>query len=165
MLQEILLTAAPSAGNASLTNVVPGDVVNPGTVTISTTGNTSTSGNLKAGSYTGIQKLTSISGADAGNYDFTTTQVGNYNVSQLVLTGSIAAGNTTYGSSLTAGNASLTNVVPGDVVNPGTVTISTTGNTSTSGNLKAGSYTGIQKLTSISGADAGNYDFTTTPGR
>jgi hypothetical protein len=143
---------------ASFGNVLAGDVVTPGAVTIATAGNLSGSGNLKAGSYTGIQSVSSISGADAGNYSFAGL-TGDYTVNQLALSGTIGAGSSIYGSPLTPGAVSFGNVLAGDAVTPGAVTIATTGNLSGSGNLKAGSYTGIQSVSSISGADAGNYSF------
>jgi hypothetical protein len=54
--------------------------------TVATSGNTSGSGNLKAG-YTGIQSI-SASGADAGNYTFAGV-TGDYTVTQLALTGTM----------------------------------------------------------------------------
>ncbi|WP_343611968.1 MBG domain-containing protein [Novosphingobium sp.] len=151
--------SALAPGAASFSNVVGSDVVNAGAVTIATTGHTSGSGNLKAGSYTGIQSISAISGADAANYSFTGL-TGNYTVNQLALSGTLGAGSSTYGTALAPGAASFSNVILGDTVSPGTVTVATTGNLSTSGHLKAGSYTGIESLSAISGADAGNYSFT-----
>ncbi|WP_206245788.1 MBG domain-containing protein [Novosphingobium terrae] len=145
-------------GTASFSNLVAGDAVNAGTVTVTAAGYTSSSGNLKAGSYTGIEHLSTISGADSGNYSFAGLS-GNYTVNQLALTGSLSAGSSTYGSTLTPGTASFSNVITGDVVSGGTVTVTTTGNLSSSNHLKAGAYTGIESLSAISGADAGNYSF------
>ena len=145
-------------GAASFSGVVAGDAVTLGTVTVNTTGHTSTSGKLNAGSYTGIQSANSLSGADAGNYSFAGV-TGNYTVTPLALTGSITTGNSVYGSVLTPGAASFSGVVSGDAVTLGTVIINTASHTSTSGNLNAGSYTGIQSASSLSGADAGNYSF------
>lgn len=150
--------SALTPGTVSFSNLLSGDVVNAGTVSVNTTSNLSGSGNLKAGNYSGIESVTTISGADAGNYSFAGL-TGNYNVNQLALTGTLSAGSSTYGSALTPGTASFSNLLSGDVVNAGTVTVTTTGNTSSSGNLKAGSYTGIEHLSTISGADSGNYSF------
>ncbi|WP_068079856.1 MBG domain-containing protein [Novosphingobium rosa] len=147
-----------TAGNVTFTNLVAGAGQVTGTVSIATSGNTSTSGHLKAGAYSGIQSLVSISGADAANYSFA-GMTGDYTVSQLALTGSIASGVSTYGSALTPGAVSFGNLVAGDAVAAGAVTIATSGNTSSSGHLKAGSYSGIQSMSSVSGADAGNYSF------
>ena len=148
--------SALNPGVATLSNVVAGDQVSAGAVTVNTTGHTSTSGHLNAGSYTGIESVSSLSGADAANYTFAGA-TGNYTVSQLALTGSIATGNSVYGSSLTPGAATLNNVVAGDQVSAGAVTVNTAGHTSTSGHLNAGSYNGIETVSSLSGADAANY--------
>ena len=77
---------------------------------------------------------------------------------QLALTGSIAAGSNSYGSALAAGAVTLTNKAGIDDLTT-TVSVNTTGNTSTSGNLRAGSYTGIQSVSALGGTDAGNYTF------
>ncbi|HPN09668.1 MAG TPA: YDG domain-containing protein [Syntrophales bacterium] len=148
--------SALNPGAVILTNKVEGDVLTT-TASVNTTGNTSTSGNLKAGSYNGIEYISALEGADAGNYTFADVK-GNYTVSQLPLTGSIAEGTSSYGSALNPGAVILTNKVEGDVLTT-TASVNTTGNTSTSGNLKAGSYNGIEYISALEGADAGNYTF------
>ena len=154
--------ASLAPGAATLSGVISGDSVTTGAVALNTTGNTSTSGHLKAGSYTGIESVSStLSGADAGNYTFAGA-TGNYSVTPVALTGSVAPGNSAYGASLAPGTASLSGVLPGDSVTAatGAVAVNTTGNTSTSGHLKAGSYTGIESVNAtLSGTDAGNYTF------
>jgi filamentous hemagglutinin family protein len=85
-------------------------------------------------------------------------------VAKLALTGSIAQSNSIYGDSLVAGTASFTNKVGSDVVNPVGVSIATTGNTSGSGNLNAGTYAGIQSVRGLDGNDAANYSFTNVKG-
>ena len=95
--------------------------------------------------------MTALSGADAANYTYASV-VGNYTVNKLALTGSIAEASSTYGSSLAPGAATFTNAVGGDALGTATVSVSTTGNTSTSGNLNAGTYTGAQSVTALSGA-------------
>ena len=96
----------------------------PATVTIATAGNTSGSGNLKAGSYTGIQSVSALGGADAGNYDFTTTPVvGNYVVDPLALTAAIGGVTTTYGTAAAPGAVTLTNKISGDDVSAGAAAI------------------------------------------
>ena len=147
-----------SPGTVTFTDAVSGDNLGTATVAVNKTGNTSSSGNLKAGTYTGIESVSALSGVSAGNYTFATV-TGNYTVSKLALTGSIANGSSTYGSTLAPGAVSFTNAVSGDVLNAGAVAVSITGNTSSSGNLKAGSYTGIESATGLSGADAANYTF------
>jgi hypothetical protein len=133
-------------------------------------GATSTSGNLKAGSYN--QTATSISGSDASNYSFAgfTTASKNYVVNQLALTGSIAQGNSTYGADLVAGAVTLTNKAGSgatqDQVSASGVDIASAGNTSTSGKLKASdtAYSGIQTVSALSGADKDNYTFANIKG-
>jgi hypothetical protein len=86
-------------------------------------------------------------------------------VAKLALTGSIATpSNFTYGDTLVAGAVGLTNKVGADVVSANGVNINISGNTSTSGNLKAGSYTGIQSVTGLTGTDADNYTFANVKG-
>ncbi|MBV5345634.1 MAG: hypothetical protein JZU63_08990, partial [Rhodoferax sp.] len=91
------------------------DVLGTATVAMATAGNTSTSGNLKAGSYTGAQSVTALSGSDAANYTYTGL-TGDYTVNTLALNAAIAIGSSTYGSSLSTGSLSFTNKVSGDDV-------------------------------------------------
>ena len=103
-----------TAGTVIFNNLVSGDDVAAGTVTVNASGNTSSSGYLNAGSYTGIESVGStLSGTDAGNYNFAGA-VGDYTVNKLALTGTITTGTSTYGSSLSTGTASFTNVVGSD---------------------------------------------------
>ena len=147
-------------GAASFTNALANDVLGTATVLVNTAGHASTSGNLKASSYAGIESVSALSGADASNYTFANLH-GDYTVSALALTGSIAAGSSVYGSTLAPGAASFTNALAGDMLGTATVAVNTTGRTSTGGKLKAGSYTGIESVTALSGADASNYTFAT----
>ena len=146
-------------GSVTLTNLIAGDVVTTGPVSINTIGHLSTSGKLNAGSYTGIASVgSSLGGADAGNYSFAGL-TGNYSVSQASLTASIAAGSSVYGAALSPGAVSLTGVVTGDAVSIGAATVATSGQTSTSGKLNAGTYAAAESLASptLGGADAANY--------
>jgi len=149
--------SAITSGTASLSGVIANDVVIPATVTVNTAGLLSTSGNLKAGTHSGIQSVSGVlTGADAGNYSFAGTTA-DYTVSQLALTGAaIAAVNTTYGTTAQPGAVSFGNVVSGDVVTSTAVIDNPL--TSTSGKLKAASYS--QTASTLSGTDAGNYSFT-----
>ena len=148
----------------NLTNVVvgpgPSDVVTA-TSAVNTTGLTSTSGNLIAGTHVGTQNVSALGGADASNYTFAGV-VGDYTVNKLALTGTVTAASSTYGSALTPGAVNLTNVVvgpgPSDVVTA-TSAVNTTGLTSTSGNLIAGTHVGIQNVSALGGTDASNYTF------
>ncbi len=150
--------AALVPGAASLSGIVSGDEVTPGTVAV-TPDAVSTSGHLTAGSHTGIEAVGStLGGADAGNYTFAGA-VGDYTVSPLALAGSIATGSSVYGAALVPGAASLSGIVSGDEVTPGTVAV-TPDAVSTSGHLTAGSHTGIEAVGStLGGVDAGNYTF------
>ncbi len=152
--------ASLAPGAAAFTNVVSGDAVTPGVVTVNTTGLTSTSGNLAAGTHTGIESVgTALGGADAGNYTFSGA-TGDYTVAKLALSGSVAAGSSTYGAALAPGAASFSGAITGDVLGTATVTVNTTGLTSTSGHLIAGTHTGIEGVSALSGVDGGNYSFT-----
>ena len=131
--------------------------MSPAAVAVNIAGNTSASGNLKAGNYTGIESVGStLTGADAANYTFAGA-TGNYTVNTLALLGSITPGSSTYGSALSPGTASFSNAVAGDAVSPAAVAVNIAGNTSSSGHLNAGSYTGIESVSALSGADAANY--------
>ncbi|WP_089963624.1 YDG domain-containing protein [Limnohabitans sp. 2KL-3] len=151
------------AGTVTLINKVGTDMVDASGVTIDTTGKTSTSGKLKAGEHTGIQTLTGLTGVDMDNYTFADVK-GDYTVNKLALSGTIAKGETVYGSALQAGAVTLSNKVGTDVVDASGVSIATTGKTSTSGKLKAGEHTGIQTLTGLTGADMDNYTFADVKG-
>ncbi|MBI1416747.1 MAG: filamentous hemagglutinin N-terminal domain-containing protein, partial [Limimaricola sp.] len=148
-------------GAVSFSNLVSGDDVSA-SVKVDTTSNLSGSSNLKAGSYTGIESVSALTGADAGNYSIGTIS-GDYEVAKLALSGTIATGSSTYGETLAPGAVSFTNLVSGDTVD-GTVDVDTTSNQSGSSNLKAGSYTGIESVSALTGADAGNYSIGTISG-
>ncbi|WP_228768299.1 YDG domain-containing protein [Limnohabitans sp. DM1] len=146
---------AAGTGAVSLTGVEGGDVVNASASLVSA--QNSSSGNLKAGSY--LQTTDSaLTGSQAGNYTLPsfTTASANYVVNKLALTGAAIAGvTTTYATSADAGAVSFTNVQGADKVTSVASIVDTA--TSTSGNLKAGSYK--QTATAISGDDAANYSF------
>ncbi len=150
--------SALAPGAASLTNAVAGDVLGTATVGVNTAGLTSSSGNLKAGTHTGIETVSALSGADGGNYTFAGV-TGNYTVTPLALSGSIGAGSSTYGSALAPGAASLTGAIAGDVLGTATIAVNTTGLTSSSGHLIAGTHAGIETVSALGGADGGNYTF------
>jgi filamentous hemagglutinin family protein len=147
---------ALTPGSLSFTNQVAGDDVN-GTVTVTVpAGATSSAGVAKAGTY--FQSASNVlTGADAGNYSFAgiTSSTANYTVNQRTLTGtSIAAVSSEYGSNLTPGAVSFTNVVAGDHVST-TATVDTN-TVSQSGKPIVGSYTQTTS-TALSGDDASNY--------
>ena len=101
----------------------------------------------------------------SNDYTFTTgSKLPTLKIEKLALTGSITEGNTTYGDALAAGTVNLNNKVGTDVVSATGVTITTTGKTSTSGNLKANTHTGIQSVTDLTGDDAANYTFADVKG-
>lgn len=149
-----------SAGAVSLGgDVFAGDVVSAELANVVSPVYTG-SNNLKAGSYSQSVGST-LSGADSANYSFTglATGTANYIVNKLALTGSISTASSVYGDTLNVGTANFNNALANDNLGVATVAVSTTGNTSASGNLKAGTYTGIQSVTALSGADADNYTF------
>jgi filamentous hemagglutinin family protein len=101
----------------------------------------------------------------SNDYTFTSgSTLPTLKIDKLALTGTIATGNSTYGDALAAGAVNLTNKVGDDVVTPTGVTIATAGSTSTSGNLKADTHTGIQSVTGLTGNDAENYTFADVKG-
>ncbi|MFN6059564.1 MAG: beta strand repeat-containing protein, partial [Burkholderiales bacterium] len=156
-------------GTVTLSGVVNGDSVSPASVVINTSGLLSGGGQLKVGSHLGIQSVSGVlSGAGAANYTFAGA-TGNYTVTPKTLTGLISASNSVYGANLVKGTVSLSGLVSGDNVIPdNTVSIAlAAANKSTSGNLKAGSYTGIQTApATLSGtlADIANYTYTGATG-
>ena len=148
-------TYGTPAANGAVTfgNNIALDVV--GTTATTVGGTNSTSGNLKAASYT--QTAGALAGADSANYSFAGfTSAANYTVGQLALTGAaIAAVNTTYGTPAANGAVTFGNNIALDVV--GTTATTVGGTNSTSGNLKAASYT--QTAGALAGADSANYSF------
>jgi hypothetical protein len=107
---------------------------------------------------------------NAGNYSITPTGLysnqqgyiitvvsGTLTINPLVLTGaSISAVGVTYGSNVTPGTLSFSNVVPGDIVSAAVSLVNPL--YSTSNHLDAGSYAQFASATLI-GASAGNYTF------
>jgi hypothetical protein len=151
--------SALTPGAVSLSNAISGDAVSAGTATVNTTGHTSSSGNLTAGTHTGSESVGSaLTGADAGNYTFAGA-TGDYTVTALALTGSIGTGTSVYGSALTPGAATFINAIANDVLVGPAVSVNTTGLTSSSGHLAAGTHTGVETVNALAGADAGNYTF------
>jgi hypothetical protein len=152
------------AGAVTLNKVGTDDVSATG-VTITTTGKTSGSGKLKAGTHTGNQSVMGLTGNDAVNYTFANVK-GDYEVEKKALTGSIAQGNSIYGDPLVAGAVSLTNKVGADDVSviSTDVSFNTTGKTSGSGKLKAGTHADVQSVSSLTGADKDNYTFADVKG-
>ena len=153
-------TYGTSAGTGAVTfgNIIGTDVVTSTASIVSPT--YSTSGNLNAGSYAQTASTT-LGGTDAGNYSFAGfTSAANYTINPLALTGAITGGGNTYGSPLVAGTFGFGNAIALDNVTSSPVTINTTGLLSSSGNLKAGTHTGIQSVSAtLSGTDAANYTF------
>jgi filamentous hemagglutinin family protein len=153
-------------GDVSFTNKVGSDNL-VALKRITVTGKTSTSGNLEAGTHTGIQHVHSLSGNDAGNYTFENVK-GDYTVTQRKLTATdIAAVSTEYGTPAAAGDATLNGVQSTNVGTDQVSAKTAINGTSLSGsnNINAGQYT--QSVTGIEGKDAKNYEFTsfTTAGK
>ncbi len=156
---------ALAPGAVTFTNAIGSGTVLPGTVSVNTTGLTSSGGKLVAGTHLGIETVGStLTGVDAGDYTFAGA-FGDYTVTPLALSGVIATGGSIYGSALTPGAVTLTNPIVGDVVTAGTVTVNTINHTSTSGHFTAGLHTGSESVgNTLSGADAADYTFAGTTG-
>ncbi len=128
---------------------------------ISIAGDTSTSGNYTVGDHA------DLTGADAGNYTLTaTTSADSLTVNPYDLTVTIADVTATYGDeNITAGTVTITDAMSteaGDDVVAVTASI-VAPSYSTSGNLKANTYSQITGATAdLTGADAGNYTLTAT---
>ncbi len=149
--------SATATGAVSLSGTIGTDEVLAANTARLVNAATSTSGQLKAGSYAQTVDA-GLSGADAGNYSFAgvNTPTANYVVNKLALTGAtIAAVTTTYATAADAGAVSFGNVQGSDKVIASASIVG--GTNSSSSNLKAGSYK--QTATAISGDDAGNYSF------
>ena len=147
--------SALTPGAVSFTNIVGSDLV--GSSASVQTGTLSSSGKPIVGSYS--QSASALTGADAANYSFSggfTTATDNYTISKLALSGAaIAPVSSTYGSALTPGAVSFTNIVGSDLV--GSSASVQTGTLSSSGKPIVGSYS--QSATGLTGADAANYSF------
>ncbi|MDE1989871.1 MAG: hypothetical protein KGI82_05325, partial [Betaproteobacteria bacterium] len=152
--------AALDPGSVTLNGVISGDTVTPATVAVNTSGLTSSSGHLTAGTHNSIESVSgTLSGTDSGNYSFAGA-TGNYTVSPLTITGSIGTGSSVYGAALDPGSVTLNGVISGDTVTPATVAVNTSGLTSSSGHLKAGTHSSIESVSgTLSGSDSGNYSF------
>jgi hypothetical protein len=130
---------------------------------VATAGRTSKGGKLKAGSYTGIESVSALSGADAANYSFANVK-GDYTVTKRALTGSISTGTSKFKATLKPGVATFTNKITGDVFGTIVVGVNTTGKLK-SGFLPVGSYTGIEFIKSLGlGTDVANYTFANVKG-
>lgn len=145
-------TTTFSTGQLAISDKVGNDVVSLSAGTADTS-----SKNVGTWAFTSFSNL-ALTGAQASNYTLTGVS-GSGTITPLALSGSITAGSSVYGAALTPGTVSLNGVVTNDIVSAGVVNVNTTGHISTSGNLNAGSYTGIQSVSTLTGADAGNYTF------
>ena len=151
--------SALTPGAATFSNAIANDLLGAAAVNVNTTGLVSTSGNLTAGTHSGVEAVTALSGADGANYTFA-APTGSYTVSPLALTGSIAAGSSVYGSALAPGAVSFANAIGADAVTAGAATVSTTNHVSSSGHFTAGTHLGSESVSgALSGADASDYTF------
>jgi filamentous hemagglutinin family protein len=157
--------ADPTSYTGSYTGLLNGDAASivTGTDTAvwdNAAGTTSTGGKRIVGDYDVAYNSGLSNGLGYGFAD-KASSVDELKVDQLALSGSITGGGNTYGSAVTAGTVDFVSSITGDaVVATGTVSVDTTGLLSTSGNLQAGTHTGIQTVgAGLSGTDAGNYSF------
>ncbi|MFV3130315.1 MBG domain-containing protein [Niveispirillum sp. KHB5.9] len=142
------------AGNGAVTwtGLVGGDDVD-GTVTTYRGATAETLAvRTNVGSLT--QKVTALTGTDAGNYEIAATgnTDGTLTIAQKALTYSVAAVDSIYGTLATLAGAVLTGVVSGDDV---TATVGLSGGT-LAPKLAAGSYS---QTVTLGGADLGNYSY------
>ena len=150
----LLAAEAPGAGSTADAKPYTGDSVSV------TTANATYNSKDVATATTVTFGSMALAGAQAGDYTLTTQGPAAATITPKPLTGSITTGSSIYGATLVPGTASLTGVIPGEQVTLGTVAVNTAGNTSTSGHLKAGSYSGIESVGSaLGGSGAGNYSF------
>ncbi|MDP1744984.1 MAG: YDG domain-containing protein, partial [Bacteroidota bacterium] len=154
--------ATLSAASASITGKVSGDALNVDAAGLSGSFDTKNVGTGKTVNYTGI----ALSGADAGNYNLSSsTGTTTADISKLDVTvADITALNKTYdrttGATMSTSSASITGKVAGDALNVDATGLSGTFDTWNAGNGKTVSYTGV----ALSGADAGNYNLTSSTG-
>ncbi|MDO9365722.1 MAG: YDG domain-containing protein, partial [Methylotenera sp.] len=154
--------ATLSAGSASITGKVSGDALNVDATGLSGSFDTKSVGTGKTVNYTGI----ALSGADVGNYNLTSsTGTTTADISKLDVTvADITALNKTYDrttdATMSTSSASITGKVAGDALNVDATGLSGTFDTWNAGNGKTVSYTGV----ALSGADAGNYNLTSSTG-
>ena len=170
-VSDAVYGTSKTTGEVTLgTDVIAGDKVAAANTATVQNPAYSSSGNLKAGSYsqTVASGVTSTnSNDDASNYSFagTTTTDKNYIVAQKVITTANIAGvgDAVYGTSKTTGEVTLgTDVIAGDKVAAANTATVQNPAYSSSGNLKAGSYkqTVAAGVTSTnSNDDASNYSF------
>ena len=145
---------AAGAGSVQLAGVLGADVVSA-SASIENSAYSS-SGNLKAGTYT-QSASGALQGADAGNYTFSGTSSANYVVSKRALDTLIAGVSTTYGTAAATGVASVSGVLSGDKVDLGNAKATLVNALySSSGQVKAGTYKQTV-ANGLTGADADNY--------
>jgi hypothetical protein len=135
---------------------VGSDVVSATGVTHSTTGLTSTSGHLKAGTHTALQSLSGLTGDDAANYTFADIK-GDYKVDKLAITLSgITAEHKVYNgnnsATVSTSGAVFSSMVTGDVL-----AVASTG---TFSDKNAGTAKTVSLSNTLSGTDLGNYSIT-----
>jgi len=155
--------SALTPGLATFSNALTNDLLGTQTIAVNTTGHTSTSGHLTAGTRNAVEALSALSGADGADYSFAAL-TGSYTVTPLALTGSIATGSSVYGLALTPGAANFSNALTNDLLGTATVAVNTAGLTSTSGHLTAGTHSAVETLNALSGADGADYSFAALTG-
>jgi hypothetical protein len=136
---DLLVLNNPTVGTYNSRNVLEANSVSVGGLVIASA--TDSAGNAAVYGYTLTTDEVSVTGS----------------IRPLTLSGAaIADGSSVYGASLMPGAVSFSNIIGADAV--GASASVNTGALSTSGNYVAGSYS-QSASTTLSGADAGNYDF------
>jgi gliding motility-associated-like protein len=149
-------TAIINTGGATLTGIIGSDVVALGTSGVT---GTFENANVGAGKLVTISGFT-ISGTDSGNYTLvqptTTANITGYPLTVTGVTANSRVYNGTTAATLNTGNAALSGVLAGDVVN-----LVSTGATGVFANKNAGSNkTVIISGFTLTGADAAKYTLT-----
>ena len=165
--QAVTYGTVPSSFTPSYTGFLGGDTSTTagisGTATFGVAGTISTSVNYTAGSHN-VSYNSGLASSLGYTFVDNAASIGELTVNKLALAGSIATGSSIYGAALTPGAASFTNAVAGDALGTATVAVNTAGLISTSGHLTAGTHVGIESVSALSGADAGNYTFAAATG-
>ncbi len=144
-------TTAATIATRTLTGVL-------GTEDVTLTGGTANFADPNVGTWTVTATGLTLSGADAGNYQLsTTTATTTANITAKILTPNITADNKPYDGTTAATIATRTLI---GVV--GTEDVTLTGGTATFADPNVGTWTVTATGLALSGADAGNYQLSTT---
>ena len=147
----------PSLGNVTFTGLYATDTVTPSVGISQGNASVNITTTTPAGNYT--QQVTGISGNLSSNYQLASVgnTLGTLNVQPATLTYAVANTTSTYGTTPSTGNMTLSGIVASDIGNvTGTVsTLGANGTVSLVYNTPVGNYS--QQVTSLGGSAAANY--------